>query len=218
MIDFFTIKRIQSAAKIYEVVSDFIALKPSGVNYVGLCPFHEENTPSFFISPAKNICKCFACGEGGTPIHFIMKHEQLSYIEALKYLAKKYNIEIHEIETNNEKTQIQNIREAMFILNNFAQKTFSTNLFNTKEGQSIGLAYFQRRNFKENIIQKFQLGYANSQHDSFTKTALKTGYKQEYLKKTGLSITGENNDIFDRFRERVIFPIHNLSGGIVAFG
>lgn len=218
MIDSLTIERIQSASQIYEVVSDFLTLRKRGVNYVGLCPFHEDNNPSLYVSPAKNIFKCFACGEGGAPIHFIMKHEQLSYLEALKYLAKKYGIEIREIEMNDEQKQVRDVREAIFILNNFAQKTFFNNLFDTKEGQIIGLPYFRERNFGANIIQKFQLGYADSQCDSFTKIALKAGYKQEYLEKTGLSIISENNYIVDRFRERVIFPIHNLSGKVVAFG
>ncbi|GMO34717.1 MAG: DNA primase [Candidatus Azobacteroides pseudotrichonymphae] len=217
MIDSITIERIQSASQIYEVVSDFVTLKKRGVNYVGICPFHEDNTPSLYVSPAKNLYKCFACGEGGTAIHFVMKYEQLSYPEALQYLAKKYGIEFREIKMSNEQKQIQNIREAMFILNSFAQKTFSTNLFDTKEGQSVGLSYFRKRNFRKDIIQKFQLGYADSQRDSFTQTAIRAGYKQEYLKKTGLSII-EKNYTIDRFRERVIFPIHTLSGKIVAFG
>ncbi|MDR2520648.1 MAG: DNA primase [Bacteroidales bacterium OttesenSCG-928-I14] len=218
MIAHSTIERIQLASQIYEVVSDFIALQKRGVNYVGLCPFHEDNTPSLYVSPAKNIYKCFACGEGGTPIHFIMKHEQLSYPEALKYLARKYGIMIYELDKINEQVQIQDDYKAMFILNNFAQKTFSSNLFETKEGNLLGLSYFKKRNFKENIIQKFQLGYADSQCDSFSQKALKTGYKQKYLEKNGLSIINKNNNIIDRFNGRIIFPIHTLSGKIIAFG
>jgi DNA primase len=218
MIDYATIERIQSAAQIYDVVSDFVALRKSGSSYKGLCPFHEDRTPSFHVSPAKNICKCFSCGEGGTPIHFIMKHEQLSYPEALKYLAKKYGIEVHETEMTDEQKQMQDDREALFILNSFAQKTFTHNLLHTEEGQTIGLSYFRERGFREDIIQKFQLGYALEARDSFTQTALKSGYKRQYLEKTGLTVTGANDFFSDRFRGRVIFPVHTLSGKIAAFG
>jgi DNA primase len=218
MIDPITIERIQSAAQIYDVVSEFITLRKKGVNFVGLCPFHEDKSPSFYVSPAKNICKCFSCGEGGTPIHFVMKHEKLSYVDALKYVAKKYGIEVQETELTDEQKQEQGNREAMFILNSFAQKTFSHNLLNVEEGQLIGLSYFRERGFKENTIRKFQLGYALETRDAFTQTALKAGYKKQYLEKTGLSIVGENNYIVDRFRGRVIFPVHTLSGKVVAFG
>jgi DNA primase len=218
MIDYATIERIQSAAQIYDVVSDFISLRKRGVNYVGLCPFHEDKTPSFYISPAKNICKCFACGEGGTPIHFVMKHEQLSYTEALKFLAKKYGIEVKETELTDEQKQAQGDRESMFILNSFAQKTFTGNLFETEEGQTIGLSYFRERGFREDVIRKFQLGYSLEKWDAFTQTALSAGYKKEFLEKTGLTIVRDNNQLMDRFRGRMIFPVHTLSGKIVAFG
>ncbi len=218
MIDQFTIERIQSAAQIVDVVSDFITLRKRGVNYVGLCPFHEDKTPSFYISPAKNICKCFACGEGGTPVHFVMKHEQLSYVDALKYLAKKYGIEVKETELSDEQKQVQGDRESMFILNGFAQKMFTSNLFEHAEGKTVGLSYFRERGFREDIIRKFQLGYALEQKDAFTRQALKSGYKKTYLEKTGLTIVGENDYMVDRFRGRVIFPVHSLSGKVVAFG
>jgi len=218
MIDPQTIERIQSAAQIYDIVSDFISLRKRGVNYVGLCPFHEDRKPSFYVSPAKNICKCFACGEGGTPVHFIMKHEQLSYADALKYLAKKYGIEIREVEMTDEQKQAQNDRDAMFILNGFAQKTFTNNLFDTEEGQNIGLSYFRERGLREDIIRKFQLGYALESRNSFTQTALTAGYKQQYLEKTGLTLVSENKSLADRFRGRIIFPVHTLSGKVVAFG
>lgn len=218
MIDFATIERIQSAARIEEVVGDFITLRKRGVNYVGLCPFHEDKSPSFYVSPAKNICKCFACGEGGTPVHFIMKHEQLAYGDALKYLAKKYGIEVKEKELTDEQKQKQGDRESMFILNSFAQKNFSSNLFNHPEGIAVGLSYFKERGFREDIINKFQLGYALEQKDAFSQKALKSGYKKEFLERTGLSITGENNYIADRFRGRVMFPVHSLSGKVIAFG
>ncbi|MDR0542002.1 MAG: DNA primase [Dysgonamonadaceae bacterium] len=218
MIDPVTIERIQSAAQIYDVVSDFITLRKRGVNYVGLCPFHEDKTPSFYVSPAKNICKCFACGEGGTPVHFVMKHEQLSYADALKYLAKKYGVEVQETEMTDEQKQAQSDRDAMFIMNGFAQKTFTDNLFDTEEGRNIGLSYFRERGLREDIVRKFQLGYALEARDSFTQTAIKAGYKKHYLEKTGLTVTGENDYLLDRFRGRVIFPVHTLSGKVVAFG
>jgi DNA primase len=170
------------------------------------------------VSPAKNICKCFACGEGGTPVHFIMKHENLSYSEALKYLAKKYGIEVAETEMTDEQKQIRSERESMFILNGYAQKTFSENLFNTDEGRAIGLAYFRERGFRDDIIKKFQLGYSLEEKDAFTKQALKAGYKLEFLEKTGLTVSGENNYRADRFRGRVMFPVLTLSGKVVAFG
>ena len=218
MIDQVTIERIQSAAQITDVVSDFVSLRKRGINYVGLCPFHEDKTPSFYVSPAKNICKCFACGEGGTPVLFVMKHEQLSYPDALKYLAKKYGIEVKEKELTEEQKQVQGDRESMFILNGFAQKTFESNLFDHVEGKSVGLSYFMGRGFREDIIRKFHLGYALEQKDAFTQEAIKAGYKKTYLEKTGLTIVGENNYMLDRFRGRVIFPVHSLSGKVVAFG
>jgi DNA primase len=218
MIDYPTIERILSAAQIYDVVSDFVTLRKAGVNYKGLCPFHDDRTPSFIVSPAKNICKCFACGEGGLPVNFVMKHEQISYPEALKYLAKKYGIEIHETEITDEQKQAQSDREAMFILNGFAQKTFSFNLFHTEEGRNAGLSYFRERGVREDTINKFQLGYGLEAYDSFTQEAFKAGYKKEYLEKTGLTIAGNNHYLIDRFRGRIIFPVHTLSGKVVAFG
>ena len=218
MIDYLTIERIQSAALIYDVVSDFITLRKRGVNYVGLCPFHEDKAPSFYVSPAKNICKCFACGEGGTAVHFIMKHEQLSYVDALKYLAKKYGIEVKETELSDEQKLEQSDRESMFILNSFAQKTFTSNIFNHREGKSVGFSYFQERGFREDTIRKFELGYSLEQKTAFSEEARKAGYLKRYLEKTGLSIPVENDNLIDRFRGRVMFPIHSLSGKIVGFG
>jgi DNA primase len=218
MIDYDTIQRIQSAARIVDVVSDFVSLRKAGANYKGLCPFHPDKTPSMMVSPAKNIFKCFACNEGGTPIHFIMKHESLSYAEALKYIAKKYGIEVKETEMTDEQRQVQNDRESMFILNGFAQKTFTENLFDSEEGRTIGLSYFHERGFRDDIIKKFQLGYSLEERDAFTKQALKAGYKLDFLIKTGLTVTGENNYRADRFRGRVMFPVLSLSGKVVAFG
>ncbi|MBF0759502.1 DNA primase [Dysgonomonas mossii] len=219
MIDQATIDRIIDAAQVVDVVSQFVTLKRRGINYVGLCPFHEDRTPSFYVSPSKNICKCFACGEGGTAVHFIMKHEQLSYFDALRYLAKKYNIEIQERELTDEQKQAYNERESLFILNDFARNHFVKTLHEHIEGKSVGLSYFKERGFREDIIQKFQLGYSLEQRDSLTQEAIKNGYKEEFLVKTGLTIKSESNGaLIDRFRGRVIFPVHTLSGKVVAFG
>jgi DNA primase len=219
MIDKATIDRIHDAAQIVEVVSDFVTLKKRGVNYVGLCPFHDDRTPSFSVSPSKNICKCFACGEGGTAAHFIMKHEQLTYYEALKYLAKKYNIEVRERELTDEEKVLESERESMFIINDYARTYFKNTLHTNPEGRSIGLSYFKERGFRDDIIKKFELGYALEQRNAFSSDALRLGYKQELLIKTGLVAGGENNGpLYDRFRGRVIFPVHTLSGKVVAFG
>lgn len=218
MIDQATIDRITDAVQIEDVVSQFVTLKRRGINYVGLCPFHEDKTPSFYVSPSKNICKCFACGEGGTAVHFIMKHEQLSYYDALRFLAKKYNIEIQEREFTDEQKQAYNERESLFILNDYARDYFVNTLHNHIEGKSVGLSYFKERGFREDIIKKFQLGYSLEQKDAFTQEALRNGYKKEYLVKTGLTIEGDNNYLADRFRGRVMFPVHTLSGKVIAFG
>jgi DNA primase len=218
MIDQITVDRIMDAAQIVDVVSDFVTLKRRGVNYVGLCPFHSDKTPSFYVSPSKNICKCFACGEGGTSVHFIMKHEQLSYYEALKFLAKKYSIEVKEKELTDEQKQAFNERESLFILNNYAKDYFINTLQNHLEGKNIGLGYFRERGFRDDIIKKFQLGYSLEQKDALYQDAVKNGYNKEYLFKTGLVIQGENNYVADRFRGRVMFPVHTLSGKVVAFG
>lgn len=219
MIDQITVDRIIDAAQIVDVVSQFVTLKRRGINYVGLCPFHSDRSPSFYVSPAKNICKCFACGEGGTAVHFIMKHEQLSYYEALKYLAKKYGIEVQERELTDEQKQAYNERESLFILNDYARDYFVNILHEHIEGKSVGLSYFKERGFREDIIKKFQLGYSLEQKDAFTQEALRNGYKEDYLVKTGLTIKGDNNSyLIDRFRGRVMFPVHTLSGKVVAFG
>ena len=218
MIDQPTIDRILDAANIVDVVSEFVTLRKRGVNYVGLCPFHDDKTPSFYVSPAKNICKCFACGEGGTAVHFIMKHEQLSYFDALRYLAKKYNIEIHERELTDKEKQIRSDRESMLIVNAWAQKYFTMLLNEHIDGKTIGMRYFAERGFREDTIRKFQLGYSLEQRDALYQAALKSGYKKEYLEKTGLVIAYDDGRVNDRFRGRVIFPVHSLSGKVVAFG
>ncbi len=218
MIDHSTVDRIFGAAQIYDVVSDFVSLKKRGTNYIGLCPFHNEKTPSFIVSPAKNICKCFGCGKGGSPVNFIMEKEQISYPEALRYLAKKYNIEIQEKELTPEQMAQHSERESLLTINEFAQKYFAGILHNNDEGKAIGLAYFRERGFRDDTILKFGLGYAvENPRDSFSKDAIQKGYKKEFLIKTGLTIDGDNY-IADRFRGRVIFPVHTVSGKVVAFG
>ena len=219
MIDDLTRERILDAANIVEVVSDFVSLRKRGVNYLGLCPFHSDRNPSFSVSPAKNLCKCFACGEGGSPVHFIMKIEQLSYSEALRYLARKYGIEIHERELTDEEKKLKSDRESMFILNEFANDFFKNNLLNTIEGQTIGMTYFRQRGIRPETVQKFQLGYAPEKRSAFSDEAIRKGFKPEYLVDTGLSIRYEDSKALDdRFRGRVIFPVQTVSGKIVAFG
>lgn len=218
MIDQATIDRILEAADIVNVVSEFVTLRKRGVNYVGLCPFHDDKSPSFYVSPAKNICKCFACGAGGTPVHFIMNHEQLSYYEALRFLAKKYNIEIQERELTEQEKQARNERESMLIVNNWAANYFQQNLHEQAEGRSVGMRYFAERGLREEMIRKFQLGYSLDQRDALFRSATAAGYKPSYLEKTGLVIRYDNGRVNDRFRGRVIFPVHTLSGKVVAFG
>lgn len=217
MIDQATIQKIFDAADIYEVVSDFVALKKRGVNYVGCCPFHNEKTGSFTVSPAKGIYKCFGCGKGGNSVNFIMEQEQLSYVEALRYLAGKYSITIEEKELSDDEKKEKSERESMLIATNYAHEFFVYQLLHTDEGKSVGLSYFKRRGLDMATIEKFGLGYNPEAWDSFTKTALSKGYKQEYLVKTGLTIEAERG-LFDRFRSRVMFPIRDIAGKIIAFG
>lgn len=218
MIDQATIDRILDTAQIVDVVSEFVTLRRRGVNYIGLCPFHNEKTPSFSVSPSKGVCKCFSCGKGGNVVHFIMEHEQLSYYEALKWLAKKYNIEIKEKEMTQEEKQVQNLRESLFVVNQFAMEYFQEILEKNPDGQSIGMTYFRQRGFRDDIIKKFQLGYCTDQRDAFAQAALQKGYKAEFLEKTGLCYRKDDGSLRDRFWGRVIFPIHSLSGKVVAFG
>lgn len=217
MIDPSTIQKIFDAADIYEVVSDFVSLKKRGVNYVGCCPFHNEKTGSFTVSPAKGIYKCFGCGKGGNAVNFIMEHEQLSYVEALRWLAAKYNIIIEEKELTESEKQERTERESMLIVTNYAEKFFTYQLWHTDEGKSIGMSYFRRRGLDDKTIEKFGLGYCPEAWDAFTKNALDKGYKKDFLVKTGLTIDSEKG-LFDRFRARVMFPIRDLAGKIIAFG
>ena len=218
MIDEATKQRILDAAKIEEVVGDFVTLRRRGVNLIGLCPFHNEKTPSFTVSPSKNICKCFGCGKGGTPVNFIMQHEHLSYPDALRYLAKKYNIEIVEKELTAEEMQARTKRESMMALNEFAGRYFVDQLWRTEEGQSVGLPYFRERGFSDAILQKFQLGYSQNQYHAFSDEAIKSGFSATVLSDVGLATRSDRGGMVDRFRGRVMFPVHSLSGRIVAFG
>ena len=212
-----TIDTIFETARIEEVVGDFVTLKKRGANMLGNCPFHDEKTPSFTVSPTKGIYKCFGCGKGGHSVNFVMEIDQLSYPEALKYLAKKYNIEIQEEEQTPEQIAKANVRESLFVVNSYAKDYFHDRLNNSIEGKAVGLSYFKERGVSPEMIDKFQLGYNPDNWDAFTKSALEASYKKEFLEKTGLSIFKEDKS-FDRFKGRIIFPIHSISGRIVGFG
>ncbi|MDD4148462.1 MAG: DNA primase [Bacteroidales bacterium] len=217
MIDPLTISKIFDAAEIVDVVNIFVNLKRRGSNFLGLCPFHNEKTPSFTVSPAKGIFKCFGCGKGGNAVNFVMEHEQLTYPEALKYLAKKYGIEIDERELSDEEKKLGSEKESMLIVTKFAAEYFAETLMQSDEGISVGLSYFRERGFNKQIITDFKLGYGLEGKDAFTSNALKKGYKLNFLEKTGLSIVKENYN-FDRFAGRVMFPIFSLSGQVIGFG
>ena len=217
MIDRATVDKIIDAARIYDVVSEFVTLKKSGVNYKGLCPFHDDRNPSFMVSPSKNICHCFVCGKGGTPAGFLMEHEQITYPEALRWLAKKYNIEIVEKEMTDEEREAQSERESMFIVNEWAKDWFHDILKNDPDGIAIGKQYFRSRGIRDDIIEKFQLGYSPQKRDALAQAAKEKGYKSEFLVKTGLCIEGEKGT-YDRYSGRAIFPWFNVSGKVVAFG
>lgn len=217
MIDSATIERILDAAEISDVVSDFVTLKRRGVNLLGLCPFHNEKTPSFTVSPAKGIFKCFGCGKGGNAVNFIMEHENLTYPEALKWLAKKYHIDVVEKEESEEEKQLKDERESLMIVSSFAQKYFTRYLWEENEGRTIGLSYFRERSFRDDTLKKFEVGYAPDGKAPFTEAAQKEGYKMDFLEKTGLTIR-RDDWVRDRFAGRVIFPIHNIAGRVIAFG
>ncbi len=217
MIDRSTIDKVFDSAQITEVVQEFVSLRKRGVNYLGLCPFHNEKTPSFTVSPSKNIYKCFGCGKGGNPVNFLMELEHLSYTEAIRWLARKYHIDILETEESAEEIQQKNERESLLILTQYAQRVFVANLFEHREGQAVGLSYFKERGLREETLRKFGLGYALESRDAFTQKALQDGYKKEYLLGTGLSVQGEHT-LYDRFFGRVIFPVHDLMGKVIAFG
>ena len=217
MIDHNTVQQILDTADIVDVVSDFVTLKKRGANWIGLCPFHNDRRPSFYVSRSKGICKCFACGEGGSAVNFIMKHEQLSYPEALRYLARKYHIEIQEKELTDEEKQAQTEREAMLMLNEWACSYFEKQLHDTQAGQEIGLSYFRERGFNDATIKEFRLGYSSEGYDDFYKAAVAQGFNPKLLFDTGLCIA-ERDGGRDRFRGRVMFPIMNIAGKVIAFG
>jgi DNA primase len=212
-----TIQQILDRLDIIDVVGGFVKLKKRGSNYLGLCPFHNEKTPSFTVSPAKGIYKCFGCGRSGNTISFLMEQEKYSYVEALKWLANRYNIEIEETFQTDEQKQLQQSADSLYIINSFAQQFFTKALFETEEGQDIGLAYFKERGFREDIIKKFQLGYSPEQRDAFTKEAIARQFNTELLLKTGL-VVNRNDQLQDNYRGRVIFPVHGQSGKILGFG
>lgn len=212
-----TIMSIIDTVRIEEVVSDFVSLKKRGANLIGVCPFHKEKTPSFIVSPAKGIFKCFGCGKAGDSVRFIMEHEHYSYPEALRYLANKYGIVIEEKEQSPEELMAQNEREKMFNINTFAQQYFSDIMKNDEEGQSVGMSYFRERGFRDAIVEKFQLGYCLNQRDAFVQYALKNGYSKELLLSIGLA-SGNEERMYDKYQGRVIFPIHNLTGKVIGFG
>ena len=217
-IDQQTTRQILDTANIVEVVSDFVSLKRRGANYVGLCPFHNERTPSFSVSPARGICKCFSCGKGGSPVNFIMELEQMSFQEALRYLAKKYNIEIHEHEVTDEERRQENERESMWAVNDFALRHFEENLTQNPDGRDIGLAYFRERGISDEMIARFHLGYALERSNALYEAAKAKGFDEKYLVDTGLCIRNDQGRVYDRFKGRVIYPVHSISGKVVAFG
>ena len=218
MIDRPTVDRIMEAANIVDVISEFVSLRKAGTSFKGLCPFHDDRTPSFSVSPVKGVYKCFSCGEAGNVVNFIMKHEQMTYPEALRWIARKYNIEVQERELTSEEKRLENERESMFLVNEWASKYFQDILKNHVDGQAIGLQYFRSRGFRDDIIEKFQLGFCLTGRQTFSDAALQAGYKKEFLLKTGLCYERENGGLIDRFNGRVIFPWISVSGKVTAFG
>ncbi|RIA10638.1 DNA primase [Flavobacteriaceae bacterium MAR_2010_72] len=217
MISKSTIEQVFETARVEEVIGDFVQLKKSGSNFKGLSPFSDERTPSFMVSPVKQIWKDFSSGKGGNAVTFLMEHEHFTYPEAIKYLAKKYNIEIEETEQSDEQKEEANERESLYLVNEFASDYFQKNLFKTDQGQAVGLSYFKERGFTNETIKRFNLGYSLEEWQAFTDEALKKGYQLDYLEKTGLTIVKEDRK-FDRFKGRVMFPIHSMSGRVLGFG
>lgn len=218
MIDHATIERIKDAANIVEVVSEFVTLRKSGSNYKGLCPFHDEKTPSFYVSPARGTCHCFGCGKGGNPVGFIMEHEQMTYPEALRWLARKYHIEIKERELSDNEKREQSERESMFIVNEWAAFYFQHLMHDTADGVAIGMQYFRSRGFRDDIVSKFQLGYDDTDRRALAQEALRKGYKEDFLLKTGICYKNDRGELIDRYAGRVIFPWIGISGKVVGFG
>ena len=218
MIDYATIERIKDAANIVEVVSEFVTLRKSGSNYKGLCPFHDEKTPSFYVSPARGTCHCFGCGKGGNPVGFIMEHEQMTYPEALRWLARKYHIEIKERELSDDEKREQSERESMFIVNEWAASYFQHLMHDTADGVAIGMQYFRSRGFRDDIVSKFQLGFDSTDRRALAQEALRKGYKEDFLLKTGICYKNDRGELIDRYAGRVIFPWIGISGKVVGFG
>lgn len=219
MIDRSVVDRILNTANIVEVVSDFVTLRKRGVNYVGLCPFHNEKTPSFSVSPSKQFCKCFSCGKGGNVVHFLMELQGITYVEALKRLGQKYGIEVVDRDLTDEERQASSLRESLYVVNDYARDFFCRTLFHHPQGQTLGMAYFRERGFRDDIIRKFQLGFCPEGRDaSLAQEMISKGYKREYLLKTGLCYERDDHSLADRFHGRVIFPVHSLAGKVVAFG
>ncbi|SHF65698.1 DNA primase [Pedobacter caeni] len=218
MINHDTINKIMETVRIEEVVGDFVSLKKRGTSLIGNCPFHNEKTPSFHVSVAKGIYKCFGCGKGGDSVHFIMDHEKYSYPEALKFLAQKYNIEVEETAQSPQNIEAQNARESLYIVSEYAATYFANEMWTGEQGRAIGLSYFKERGFREDIVKKFQLGYSPDVWDALIQSAVAAGHKEEYLEKTGLSIRNDKGKLYDRFRGRVMFPIHNFTGRVIGFG
>ena len=218
MIDHATIERIKDAANIVEVVSEFVTLRKSGSNYKGLCPFHDEKTPSFYVSPARGTCHCFGCGKGGNPVGFIMEHEQMTYPEALRWLARKYHIEIKERELSDNEKREQSERESMFIVNEWAASYFQHLMHDTADGVAIGMQYFRSRGFRDDIVSKFQLGFDGTDRRALAQEALRKGYKEDFLLKTGICYKNDRGELIDRYAGRVIFPWIGISGKVVGFG
>ena len=218
MIDHATIERIKDAANIVEVVSEFVTLRKSGSNYKGLCPFHDEKTPSFYVSPARGTCHCFGCGKGGNPVGFIMEHEQMTYPEALRWLARKYHIEIKERELSDDEKREQSERESMFIVNEWAASYFQHLMHDTADGVAIGMQYFRSRGFRDDIVSKFQLGFDSTDRRALAQEALRKGYKEDFLLKTGICYKNDRGELIDRYSGRVIFPWIGISGKVVGFG
>jgi DNA primase len=218
MIDRATVDKIYATANIVDVVGDFVQLRKKGVNYQCCCPFHSEKTPSFVVSPAKGLYKCFGCGKGGNAVTFVMEHEGLTYPEALKWVAKKYGIAVEEREMTPEEERRNDDRESMMTLNSWAGEYFHKTLLNSDEGRSVGLSYLRSRGMSDAVIEKFALGYSPDKADAFSTAALAAGYKEEYLTATGLTIKRESGGYYDRFHGRVMFPIHGISGRVAGFG
>lgn len=218
MINQATIDRIVDAANIVDVVSDYVTLRRAGASYKGLCPFHDDKTPSFSVSPARGVCKCFSCGKGGNSVHFIMEMEQLGYLEALRFLAKKYGITVEEEQMTDEQRQSLNERESMFAVNEWAAKYFHDTMLNHTDGRAVGLAYFRSRGFRDDIIEKFRLGFCLDEFEAMSREAQAKGYNKKYLVDTGLCVKRDNGSIYDRFRGRAMFPWISVSGKVVAFG